>query len=69
MQANPSKVGTAERPVTLNNPYRRFREESYELGMGFVNIPWAAGQRSLTRQPWPLASYPTNLHGITLKSR
>ena len=67
MQSDPSRVGTAERAVTLNNLYRRFREESYELGLGFVNIPWAAGQRILTWQPWPLASYPTNLHGITLK--
>jgi len=56
-----------ERPKALNEMYRQLREESYELGIGYVNIPWAVGPRVLAWQPFPLAFYPSNLHGITLK--
>ena len=47
--------------------FRRLRDESYVLGVGYVNIPWAVGPRIATWQPWPLAFYPSNLHGIVLK--
>ena len=56
-----------ERPKALNNLYRKMREESYELGIGYLNIPWAVGPRILTWEPYPLAVYATDLHTITLK--
>jgi ABC-type transport system substrate-binding protein len=56
-----------ERPKALNDIYRQLRDESYELSIGYVNIPWAVGPRVLTWQPYPLAFYPSNLHSITLK--
>ena len=56
-----------ERPKALNSIYRRLRDESYEFTLGYVNIPWAVGPRVLTWQPYPLAFYPSNLYGITLK--
>jgi peptide/nickel transport system substrate-binding protein len=56
-----------EQPKALNSLYRRLRDETYELGIGYINIPWAVGPRIATWQPYPLAFYPSNLHGITLK--
>ena len=56
-----------EAPKALNQLFRRLRDESYVLGVGYVNIPWAVGPRIATWQPWPLAFFPSNLHGITLK--
>jgi hypothetical protein len=35
--------------------------------VGYANIPWAVGPRVTAWQPWPLAFYPSNIHGITLK--
>ena len=60
-------IDPEERSLALNNLYRRLREEHYEIAIGYVNIPWAVGPRVLTWQPWPLAPYPSNLHGMTLK--
>ena len=60
-------IGPAERARALNMLYGRLREEGYEIGIGYVNVPWAVGPRVLAWQPWPLAFYPSNLHGITLK--
>jgi peptide/nickel transport system substrate-binding protein len=57
----------AERGKAFNVLHKRGREESYELGMGYVNIPWAVGPRVTAWQPWPLSFYPSNLHGIILK--
>ncbi len=57
----------AERPKVFNSTYRRLRDEAYELSLGYVNIPWAAGPRVQTWQPYPLAFYPSNMYGLTLK--
>ncbi len=56
-----------EREAAANRLNKRLREESYHLGIGYVNIPWAVGPRVVAWQPWPLSFYPSNLHGITLK--
>ena len=56
-----------ERPEALNFLYRQLREEQYELGVGYINIPWAVGPRILTWEPYPLAFYPSALHTIRLK--
>jgi peptide/nickel transport system substrate-binding protein len=58
---------SAEREKVLNSTYRRLWDESYELGIGYVNIPWAVGPRILSWEPLPLAFYPSALHTITLK--
>jgi ABC-type transport system substrate-binding protein len=47
--------------------FPRLREETYELGIGYVNIPWGVGPRVVTWEPYPLAVYPSALHTITLK--
>ena len=47
--------------------YVRLRDESYWIAIGYVNIPWGVGPRVLTWRPYPLASFPTALHTITLK--
>ena len=56
-----------ERAEALKKLYLRLRDESYVLGIGYVNIPWGAGARVLTWRPYPLAVYPSALHTITLK--
>jgi peptide/nickel transport system substrate-binding protein len=56
-----------EQKVALNNLYRRLREEHYELGIGYVNIPWAVSSRVLTWEPYPLAFFPSAYHTITLE--
>jgi peptide/nickel transport system substrate-binding protein len=56
-----------ERAKAFNFLHKRGREESYELGMGYVNIPWAVGPRVTAWTPWPMSFYPSNLHGIILK--
>jgi hypothetical protein len=61
-----SVIDPAEQPAALNNLYRELREEQYELGIGYVNIPWAVGSRVLTWEPFPLAFYPSAYHTITL---
>jgi peptide/nickel transport system substrate-binding protein len=57
----------SKRDEAFNILNKRAREESYELGIGYINIPWAVGPRVAEWQPWPLAFYPSNLHGIVLK--
>jgi peptide/nickel transport system substrate-binding protein len=47
--------------------YLRLKEESYDLGIGYVNIPWGVGPRVVTWEPYPLALYPSALHTITLE--
>lgn len=61
-----SVIDPAEQPAALNNLYRELRDEHYELGIGYVNIPWAVGSRVLTWEPFPLAFYPSAYHTITL---
>ena len=56
-----------ERPKVLNKLYRRLRDEQCEIGLGYVNIPWAVGPRILTWEPFPLAFFPTAMHKITLE--
>ena len=66
-QSTLAVVDPAARPEAFNILSKRMREESYELGIGYVNIPWAVGPRVAEWQPWPLAFFPSNLHGIVLK--
>ena len=56
-----------ERAEAAKKLYQRLREESYELSVGYANIPWGVGPRVVTWEPYPLAPFVTALHTITLK--
>jgi ABC-type transport system substrate-binding protein len=56
-----------ERAQALNQLYLRLRDESYELGIGYVNIPWGVGPRVQTWQPFTFSFFPSGMHTITLK--
>jgi peptide/nickel transport system substrate-binding protein len=56
-----------EKAEASTNLFLRLREESYQLGIGYANIPWGVGPRVETWDPYPLSSHPTALHTITLK--
>lgn len=60
-------VDPAVRVPRLTEFYIRARNESNELMMGVVNIPWGVGPRILTWEPTPLAFYVNGVHTITLK--
>lgn len=60
-------IDPSKRPKALNDLSRVLREEEYEIGVGYVNIPWGVGPRIKEWTPFPLAFYPSNLHGIILK--
>ena len=55
-----------ERTRRVAEFYLRARDESNELMMGYVNIPWGVGSRVLTWEPYPLAFYVNSVHTITL---
>ena len=57
----------AAQAEAANKLYRHLRDEQHELGLGYVNIPWAVGPRILSWEPRPLSLYPSALHKITLK--
>ena len=56
-----------QREETLKKLWIRLRDESYVLGGGYINIPWAVGPRVSTWRPYPLSISPSALHTITLK--
>jgi peptide/nickel transport system substrate-binding protein len=60
-------LDSEEREEPLKELLQRFREETYHIGIGYANTPWAVGPRVLTWQPYPLTLYPSALHSITLK--
>ena len=60
-------VEPTERARRVAEFYLRARDESNELMMGYVNIPWGIGPRVLTWEPYPLAFYVNSIHTITLQ--
>ena len=56
-----------KRVEALTKLYQRYREETYHMGIGYANTPWAVGPRVLTWQPYPLTLFPSALHKLTLK--
>jgi peptide/nickel transport system substrate-binding protein len=60
-------LDAGERAEASKKLYQRLREESYELSVGYANIPWGVGPRILTWKPYPLAPFVTALHTLTLK--
>ena len=77
LHGDPELFALAQQTLAVTDPTKRdeafnllnkkAREESYELGIGYVNIPWAVGPRVTEWQPWPMSFYPSHLHGIVLK--
>jgi hypothetical protein len=53
-----------KRAETSKDMYLRLREESYELGVGYTNIPWAVGPRVLTWEPYPVSLYISAYHNL-----
>lgn len=60
-------VNEAEREQALIRVYPLLRDASYEIGIGYVNIPWGVGSRIDNWEPYPLAPNISGLHTITLK--
>jgi ABC-type transport system substrate-binding protein len=60
-------VDPDKRAEASKDMYLRLRDETYYLGIGYYNVPWAVGPRVLTWQPLPLALYASALHTLTLK--
>jgi peptide/nickel transport system substrate-binding protein len=56
-----------EREKALNNAYQRVRDEAYWVSVGYLNVPWGVGPRIQTWEPYPLATYPSALHTVTLQ--
>jgi peptide/nickel transport system substrate-binding protein len=56
-----------EQPLALNRVYRRLRDETPELGIGYVNIPWALGPRVVDWRPFAFSFFPSGIHTIVLK--
>ena len=61
-----ARIGYEDEYEAFNSLWQRLRDESYEIGMGFVNRPYAVGPRIATWEPWPAASFLSALHTITL---
>ena len=56
-----------EMAPALNKMYQRMWEEHYEVGLGYINIPWATGPRVASWEPYPLAFWLSSYHTIILK--
>jgi peptide/nickel transport system substrate-binding protein len=62
-----SVVDPEQRSEALNQLYRRLQQENYEIGIGYVNIPWGVGPRVKTWQPFAFSFFPSGIHTITLE--
>ena len=60
-------VNEEERAQALTEFYPVLREASYEIGIGYVNIPWGVGSRVEAWQPYPLSPNISALHTIRMK--
>ncbi|MBM3941386.1 MAG: ABC transporter substrate-binding protein [SAR202 cluster bacterium] len=60
-------VDAAQRARTTQDTALKLREATYQLGIGYVNIPWGVGPRVVAWQPYPLAPFPAALHTVVLK--
>jgi len=67
VQAAIAVTDPSKRQAVLNELYLAQRDLSMELGVGYINIPWAVGERVLEWQPFPLAFFPSAPHTIVLK--
>jgi len=67
VQAAIAVTDPSKRQAVLNELYLAQRDLSMELGVGYINIPWAVGPRVTSWEPFPLAFFPSAPHTIVLK--
>jgi peptide/nickel transport system substrate-binding protein len=60
-------VDDAARAQAMSEVYPLLREASYDISIGYVNIPWGVGSRIDNWEPFPLAPNISGLHTVTLK--
>jgi peptide/nickel transport system substrate-binding protein len=60
-------VDDAARAQAMSEVYPLLREASYDISIGYVNIPWGVGSRIDNWEPLPLAPNISGLHTVTLK--
>jgi ABC-type transport system substrate-binding protein len=60
-------IDSTKRHDVSNKLYKVLKDEQYQMGIGYINIPWAVGPRIVTWEPFPLSFYPSGLQSITLK--
>ena len=60
-------VGRDGEHAAWNEYYKILREESYHLGLGYLNLSWGVGPRIETWEPHPLSQHATAFHTIVLK--
>ena len=56
-----------DRQKAWEDVYTNLRDESYELGVGYVNIPWGVGPRVTNWEPYPFSLWISAVHTITLE--
>ena len=66
-QAALKVLDSEEREQTYKELYVRLREETYEFGVGYANIPWGVGPRVETWEPYPFSLWISAIHTITLE--
>ena len=62
-----SVVDPALRQAAFNKAYKILREEHYEFGTGYVNLPWGVGPRVTSWEPWPVVAYQTAIWTMKLQ--
>jgi peptide/nickel transport system substrate-binding protein len=60
-------VDPEKRAQALEELYPRLREESYMLGVGYLNISWGVGPRVKEWRPYPVSLYPSALYTLVLE--
>jgi peptide/nickel transport system substrate-binding protein len=66
-QAATQTVEDDARAVAMSQLYKLAKDEGYEIGIGYANIPWGVGSRIQSWQPYPLAPNVSGLHTVKLK--
>ena len=67
VQAAMNVLDLDDRQKAWEDVYMRLHDESYELGVGYVNIPWGVGPRVTTWEPYPFSLWISAVHTITLE--
>ncbi len=55
------------RTQALNDLYKVFAEEQYQISIGYTNLPWGAGPRIANWEPFPSNPYPSAIWTMILK--
>ena len=62
-----SVVDPALRQEAFNKAYKILREEHYEFGTGYVNLPWGVGPLIESWEPCPVVAYQTAIWTMKLQ--